>query len=61
MILISLLENVFQKIKQYRDALLPPLAKAVFNYNKVAEYSWANHLRTPRWSWIFKTAIGKNS
>ena len=34
-------ERISEEIKLYRDNLLPPLAKAVFNYNKTAEYSWA--------------------
>ena len=34
-------ERISRAVIKYRDNLLPPLAKAIFNYNKVAEYSWA--------------------
>lgn len=34
-------ERISRAVIEYRDNLLPPLAKAIFNYNKVAEYSWA--------------------
>ena len=51
-------ERISEEIKQYRDALLPPLAKAVFNYNKVAEYSWAAPGHQGGVGFL-KTAIGK--
>lgn len=34
-------ERIQRAVERYNDELLPPLTKAVFNYNKVAEYSWA--------------------
>lgn len=34
-------ERIQRAVERYNDDLLPPLTKAVFNYNKVAEYSWA--------------------
>ncbi|MGL5427412.1 MAG: arginine decarboxylase [Cetobacterium sp.] len=34
-------ERIQRAIERYNDELLPPLTKAVFSYNKVAEYSWA--------------------
>lgn len=39
--IIFLGERIERAVDRYNDDLLPPLARAVFNYNKVAEYSWA--------------------
>lgn len=51
-------ERISEEIKLYRDSLLPPLAKAVFNYNKTAEYSWAVPGHQGGVGFL-KTAIGK--
>lgn len=39
--IVFLGERIQRAVDRYNDELLPPLARAVFNYNKVAEYSWA--------------------
>lgn len=39
--ILFIAERIAESIVRYRDALLPPLAKAIFDYNKIAEYSWA--------------------
>ena len=51
-------ERISEEIRKYRDGLLPPLAKAVFNYNKVAEYSWAAPGHQGGVGFL-KTAVGK--
>lgn len=51
-------ERISAAIERYRKQLLPPLAKAVMNYEKKAEYSWAapGH---PGGVGFTKTAVGK--
>lgn len=39
--IVFLGERIERAVNRYNNELLPPLAKAIFNYNKVAEYSWA--------------------
>ncbi|WP_291943042.1 arginine decarboxylase [Cetobacterium sp.] len=39
--IVFLGERIQRAVERYNDELLPPLTKAIFNYNKVAEYSWA--------------------
>ncbi|WP_297488461.1 Orn/Lys/Arg decarboxylase N-terminal domain-containing protein [uncultured Cetobacterium sp.] len=39
--IVFLGQRIETAVNRYNDELLPPLTKAVFNYNKVAEYSWA--------------------
>ncbi|MBC2850522.1 arginine decarboxylase [Cetobacterium sp. 8H] len=39
--IVFLGERIERAIERYNDSLLPPLTKAIFNYNKIAEYSWA--------------------
>ncbi|WP_297407451.1 Orn/Lys/Arg decarboxylase N-terminal domain-containing protein, partial [uncultured Cetobacterium sp.] len=34
-------ERIERAVERYNNELLPPLTRAVFNYNKTAEYSWA--------------------
>ena len=51
-------ERISAAIERYRKQLLPPLAKAVMNYEKKAEYSWAapGHQGGVGFT---KTAVGK--
>lgn len=51
-------DRIADQMLIYRDNLLPPLAKAVFGYNKLAEYSWAapGHQGGVGFT---KTAVGK--
>lgn len=52
------MERISAAIERYRKQLLPPLAKAVMNYEKKAEYSWAapGHQGGVGFT---KTAVGK--